>query len=343
MPELTTIAFDADDTLWHHERFFKLTQQKFTELLRDYADPHHLAEHLLAAERRNVKHYGFGVKGFTLSMVETAIQLTNGRIPGTVIEEILAAGREMLRHPVETLPFARETLERLSGTYRIILITKGGLFDQERKLRYEGRIDNAQRESLVKVKDARNALDALLADKPVAVAHTPARVAQDRRQVRVVAAEPDPRPGRQDQVAVGGDADGQLGQASGLTPLAFLAGPAPAPGLEVPADVARLEVAAVDGQRLEAQPQRPRRRRQAGHHVQQFVDVPLLQQDLGRPAERVVVRGLAHADVAAPVFGVLQQRLGLAVALALVFLDHQAGEELGQREVVAGELAGVTR
>ena len=98
MHELETIGFDADDTLWHHERFYQLTQQRFAELLRPYADPHHLAEHLLAAERRNVPHYGFGVKGFTLSMIETAVEITDGKVPGQVIAQIIEAGRDMLRH-----------------------------------------------------------------------------------------------------------------------------------------------------------------------------------------------------------------------------------------------------
>lgn len=134
MSRLTTIGFDADDTLWHHERFFELTQQKFTELLRPYADPHHLAEHLLAAERRNVKHYGYGVKGFTLSMIETAIEITDHKVPAGVIGDVLEAGREMLRHPIETLPFAEETLRTLDDSHKLVLITKGDLFDQERKL-----------------------------------------------------------------------------------------------------------------------------------------------------------------------------------------------------------------
>ena len=154
MPELTAIGFDADDTLWHHERFFKLTQQKFTELLRDYADPHHLAEHLLAAERRNVKHYGFGVKGFTLSMIETAIDVTDGRVPGHVIGQVLDAGREMLRHPIEAMPHAEETLAALGNTHKLILITKGDLFDQERKLAASGLGDHFDAVEIVSDKSA---------------------------------------------------------------------------------------------------------------------------------------------------------------------------------------------
>ena len=135
---LTTIGFDADDTLWENEQFFRLTEDRFASLLAEHAERDHLGERLLAAERRNVGHYGFGIKGFTLSMIETAIEVTEGRVPATVIAEILAAGREMAKHPVETLPFARETLDALAGNYRLVLITKGDLFDQERKIAESG-------------------------------------------------------------------------------------------------------------------------------------------------------------------------------------------------------------
>ena len=119
MSNLTTIGFDADDTLWHHERFYQLTQERFADLLRDYADRHHLDEHLTAAERRNIKHYGFGVKGFTLSMIETAIEITDGKVPSRVIGEILEAGRDMLRHPIEPLPHAEETRREVANPRRM--------------------------------------------------------------------------------------------------------------------------------------------------------------------------------------------------------------------------------
>lgn len=135
---LTTVGFDADDTLWHNERLFRLTEARFAELLADHAPPGHLAERLLAAERRNLGTYGFGVKGFVLSMIETAIEVTDGRVPGAVIGEILAAGREMLAHPIELLPHARATVEALAGRYRLVLVTKGDLIDQERKLAQSG-------------------------------------------------------------------------------------------------------------------------------------------------------------------------------------------------------------
>lgn len=135
---LTTIGFDADDTLWQNEAFFRLTQDRFTELLADHAAPDHLADRLLAAERRNLGHYGFGVKGFTLSMIETAIEVTEGRVPATVIAEILAAGREMLEHPIELLPHAETAVRQMSERHRVVLITKGDLLDQERKLAQSG-------------------------------------------------------------------------------------------------------------------------------------------------------------------------------------------------------------
>lgn len=137
-PSLTTIGFDADDTLWQNEQFYQTTQAHFIELLKDYADPRELPDRLLKVMLRNIGVYGFGIKSFTLSMVETAVEVTEGRAPGEVIQEILAAGREMAKHPVETLPFARETLEALAGRYRLVLITKGDLFDQERKIAQSG-------------------------------------------------------------------------------------------------------------------------------------------------------------------------------------------------------------
>lgn len=135
---LTTIGFDADDTLWQNEQFFRLTESRFRDLLKDHADPEHLSARLLEAERRNVGLYGFGIKGFTLSMIETAIEVTEGRAPASVIAEILAAGREMLAHPIETLPGAQDALETLAGRHKLVLITKGDLFDQERKVAQSG-------------------------------------------------------------------------------------------------------------------------------------------------------------------------------------------------------------
>lgn len=138
MPALTTIGFDADDTLWHNERFFQDTQAQFTDLLRDHADPDHLADRLLAAEKRNIGQYGYGIKGFVLSMIETAIEVTDQRVPAEVIAQLLQAGREMLAHPIELLPQAKKSLQVIAETHRVVLITKGDLLDQERKLAQSG-------------------------------------------------------------------------------------------------------------------------------------------------------------------------------------------------------------
>ncbi|MBB3608423.1 HAD family hydrolase [Rhizobium sp. BK602] len=135
---LTTIGFDADDTLWQNEQFYRLTEHQFTGLLADHADSSHISARLLEAEKRNLSHYGFGIKGFTLSMIETAIEITEGAVPAAVIAQILDIGRDLLSHPVETLPHVRETLEGLTGHYLLVLITKGDLFDQERKLAQSG-------------------------------------------------------------------------------------------------------------------------------------------------------------------------------------------------------------
>lgn len=138
---LTTIAFDADDTLWHNESIFRFTEERFASLLADVMDEKPLMERLLAVERRNLKFYGYGIKGFTLSMIETAIEVTEGKAPPQLIQQILAAGREMLTHPVETLPGVRETVTALSERYRVMVITKGDLFDQERKVAESGLAD----------------------------------------------------------------------------------------------------------------------------------------------------------------------------------------------------------
>ena len=136
--KLTTIGFDADDTLWHNERFFRMTQDRFAELLADFAEQDHLEERLLEAEKRNLGHYGFGVKGFVLSMIETAIEVTEERVPATVISELMEAGREMLNHPIDLLPHAAEAVAHCAENHRVLLITKGDLLDQERKLAQSG-------------------------------------------------------------------------------------------------------------------------------------------------------------------------------------------------------------
>lgn len=138
---ITTLAFDADDTLWHNERFYRLTEESFTAMLADYAEPDHLSERLLEAERRNLKRYGYGIKGFVLSMIETAVEVTENRVPAATIRQILDAGHDMLEHPVELLPHVRDTVEALTPHYRTIIVTKGDLMDQERKIAASGLAD----------------------------------------------------------------------------------------------------------------------------------------------------------------------------------------------------------
>ncbi|UXN62726.1 HAD family hydrolase [Phyllobacterium zundukense] len=150
---ITTIGFDADDTLWQNEQFFRTSENQFARLLAPHVDTTDLSNRLLAVEKRNLDLYGFGIKGFTLSLVETALEVSEGNVPASVIAEILAAGREMLRHPVETLPHVRETLAQLTERYKLVLITKGDLFDQERKLAQSGLGDFFDAVEIVSTKD----------------------------------------------------------------------------------------------------------------------------------------------------------------------------------------------
>ncbi len=136
--ELTTIGLDADDTLWENEQFFRLTQERFTALMAPYAEADHLHDRLLAAERRNLGHYGFGIKGFVLSMIETALEIGGQDLPASVIRELIDAGQDMLRHPIQLLPEVETTVQALSRDFTLVLITKGDLLDQERKLAQSG-------------------------------------------------------------------------------------------------------------------------------------------------------------------------------------------------------------
>lgn len=138
MLSLTTIGFDADDTLWHHERYFVSTKERFSALLAPYAPPEETARLLHDCEIANVALYGFGVKSFTLSMVETAIAATGGKVPATAIADIVELGRAMLTHPVDPFPGVRDTLAALKDRYRLLVVTRGDLVDQERKLAASG-------------------------------------------------------------------------------------------------------------------------------------------------------------------------------------------------------------
>ena len=136
--KLSIIAFDADDTLWQNEQFFRLTHERFATLLADFAAPADLSARLHDAELRNLGQYGFGIKGFTLSMIETAIEVTEQRVPASVIQELIVAGQMMLSYPIELLPHAQEAVSHLAASHQVVLITKGDLLDQERKLAQSG-------------------------------------------------------------------------------------------------------------------------------------------------------------------------------------------------------------
>jgi putative hydrolase of the HAD superfamily len=138
VPELTTIGFDADDTLWHHEKYFVATKARFVELLAPFAEPARVDKQLHDTEIANVGQYGFGVKSFTLSMIETAAAVIEGSVPTEVIDAILLLGREMLVHPVDPYPGVHDTLEALKPTHKLLVVTRGDLFDQERKLAASG-------------------------------------------------------------------------------------------------------------------------------------------------------------------------------------------------------------
>lgn len=132
------VAFDADDTLWHNERLFIDTQERFRGLLAAHTDPAIIDQRLYDTELANLGHYGYGVKSFTLSMIETAIDLTEGGITAAEIEEILDMGRAMLHAPVRLLDGAREVVRGLARERDLMLLTMGDLLDQQTKLARSG-------------------------------------------------------------------------------------------------------------------------------------------------------------------------------------------------------------
>jgi putative hydrolase of the HAD superfamily len=135
---IKVIAFDADDTLWHNEAYFQETEKKFCELLENYLPQHTIARELLSTEIKNIELYGYGIKAFMLSMIETAIRITDGKIPNSAIEKIIQYGQEILTKPVDLMDGVSNVLSHLKGKYRLVMATKGDLLDQERKLKKSG-------------------------------------------------------------------------------------------------------------------------------------------------------------------------------------------------------------
>jgi putative hydrolase of the HAD superfamily len=148
------VAFDGDDTLWHNESYFSVTQDKFRHIMGPYlGGVDDVGTHLLDTELRNLRIYGYGIKSFTLSMVETAIEISGGRVTSNEIGAILAAGKEMLAHPVVVLEGAVEAIEAVSATHQVMLVTKGDLFDQESKLARSGLGERFESVEIVSEKD----------------------------------------------------------------------------------------------------------------------------------------------------------------------------------------------
>jgi putative hydrolase of the HAD superfamily len=139
--KLTTIAFDADDTLWVNETIFSEAQERCKSIASKFIAPDELHSRLYAIELRNLEYFGYGIKGFMLSMIETLIEISNSKVSATDIHRIIDLGKEMIQHPVHLLDGVEETLEILSKEYELMIITKGDLFDQESKIARSGLAD----------------------------------------------------------------------------------------------------------------------------------------------------------------------------------------------------------
>ena len=136
--EIRTIGFDADDTLWVNETYFRNAEEKFAELLEGYETKNKIDQELFRMEMKNLELYGYGIKGFMLSMIESAIEISNAQVSQATLSKILSLGKEMIAHPVEVLAGVKEVLTKLKPKYRLLVLTKGDLLDQERKLKRSG-------------------------------------------------------------------------------------------------------------------------------------------------------------------------------------------------------------
>ncbi len=147
------IGLDGDDTLWRNEDHFRTAEDEFTRLMTRWAHGDFVHERLLDVERRNLRQFGYGAKGFILSMIETAIELSDGEIPAADIHRIVGTGKTLLDHPVQLLPHVAETVHRLSQRYRLVLVTKGDLLHQETKIAASGLAELFWRIEIVSEKD----------------------------------------------------------------------------------------------------------------------------------------------------------------------------------------------
>jgi len=155
-PDVEVIGLDADDTLWHNESFYADAGATFAEIIAPWIpDGEDVASRHYETERRNLELFGYGAKGFTLSMIETAIELSGGRVSSAAIGELLALGKRMLAHPVDLLDGVREAVERLAEHHRLVVVTKGDLFHQEQKFAASGLDALVDRVEVVSEKDVR--------------------------------------------------------------------------------------------------------------------------------------------------------------------------------------------
>ncbi|WP_443936457.1 HAD family hydrolase [Pedobacter sp. MW01-1-1] len=136
--KITVIAFDADDTLWVNEPYFRETEAHFAALLSDFLPHHSIVSELLKTQIDNLPLYGYGIKGFMLSMVEAVMRITGGKVEPIIFSKVIELGQEMLNKPIELLDGVEAVLKALSGKYRLVVATKGDLLDQERKLKKSG-------------------------------------------------------------------------------------------------------------------------------------------------------------------------------------------------------------
>ena len=153
--DLRLIGFDADDTLWRSEDYYRDAQAQFERIVGGYVDLDDVHDRLYAVEKQNLALFGYGAKGMTLSMVEAAIAITGARISATDLHRIVELGKAVLQHPVELLPGIREAVEAIAHDRPVVLITKGDLFHQERKIEQSGLSDLFQRIEIVSEKDTR--------------------------------------------------------------------------------------------------------------------------------------------------------------------------------------------
>lgn len=153
MAGITTIGLDGDDTLWHSENLFDETQAKLRAILARHADEATIDARLLATEKRNLSLFGYGVKGFTLSMIETAIEVTDATVTAAEVQTLIDLGKSMLAHPIDLIDDVAEVIPALAERYRLVLITKGDLFHQESKVARSGLAAHFDRVEIITEKD----------------------------------------------------------------------------------------------------------------------------------------------------------------------------------------------